>query len=63
MSQSPPYDYEHDWQNNPNATNSLYAIHEFFDTVDQPMTMQEFFEFWRTLSKEEKEEYKRTRLT
>lgn len=63
MSQSPLYNYEHDWANNPNATNSLFAIYDYFDTSDQPMRIQDFYEFWNTLSKEEKEEYRRTRLT
>lgn len=42
--------------------NSMMAIKEYLNTSEQPLSTAEFAEFWKSLSEEEREEYKRTEL-
>ena len=42
--------------------NSLVDLKRFLSTPDQPLTMQEFKEFWDSCSDEEKAEFKNTEL-
>jgi len=38
---------------------SIMDLKKFFDTPDKPINMAEFNEFWKSLSEEEKIDYKR----
>lgn len=46
----------------PEEENSLSDIRKFLNTPENPVTMQEFSEFWKGLTDEEKEEFKKTPL-
>lgn len=49
--------------NNSNGeTNSLVEIMHFLSTPDRPVKSGEFQEFWKTLTDEEKDEFKRADL-
>ena len=39
--------------------NSLADVRRFLDTPENPVTMQEFAEFWKGLTDEEKEDFKK----
>lgn len=40
------------------GANSMLDIRNFFETEDQPLADKEFRDFWMSLSKEEREEYR-----
>ncbi len=44
------------------AENSLVEIRKYLETPDRPLPMKEFTDFWRSLSEEEKTEYKNADL-
>lgn len=45
------------------ANNSMTQIREFLSTPEKPVSMAEFSEFWKSLSEDEKNEYKNADLT
>lgn len=42
--------------------NSIVDIKKFLSTEERPVSMSEFNEFWKTLTDEEKAEFKKTPL-
>jgi hypothetical protein len=42
--------------------NSLTALKKFFSTEDRPVSNLEFTEFWKSLSEEEKDEFRKAEL-
>jgi hypothetical protein len=42
--------------------NNIAEIKKYLSTPDQPLTMEEFREFWDSCSEEEKEQFKTTQL-
>ena len=42
--------------------NTIVELKKFLATPDHPVAMEEFKEFWDSLSEEEKKEFKRTEL-
>lgn len=53
-----------DWGKGWDLQNTLTDIRRFFDeTEDKPLKEGEFREFWQSLSEEEKDEFRKTKLT
>jgi hypothetical protein len=46
----------------PEEKNSVSDIRRYLSTPDNPVSMEEFTVFWKSLSDEEKDEYKNTEL-
>jgi folate-dependent tRNA-U54 methylase TrmFO/GidA len=45
-----------------NGENSIVDLKKYLSTEDQPLTMEEFKEFWESLTEEEKTEFKKMEL-
>lgn len=43
--------------------NSIVELMKYLSTEDRPVTSQEFTEFWKTLTDEEKVEFKAAKLS
>lgn len=46
----------------PEGENSIVDIKKFLSTQENPVSTQEFHEFWNSLSDEEKEQFKNEKL-
>jgi hypothetical protein len=46
----------------PEQENSISDLKKYLGTPERPVSMQEMNEFWKSLTEEEKEEFKRTPL-
>lgn len=46
----------------PESENTIIDLKKYLSTEENPLSMAEFNEFWKSLSEEEKTEYKTTKL-
>jgi hypothetical protein len=46
----------------PEKENSVMDLKKYLSTPDRPVSMQEMTEFWKSLTDEEKQEFRRTPL-
>jgi hypothetical protein len=42
--------------------NSMVDVKKYLSTPDQPVSMEEFKQFWESLTEEEKDEFRKTDL-